>query len=157
MLISEMVRRVNEELAGERLTTSKMLAHLDYAIHDINQAMNADFPTVTEYAIAQIAEDDDLTTDTVDYNLFPPRYINTVVVFGAARHFYMVDEEGAVPAPVLDAEYEKNLFFMQRDYIHAVPEAYKDCSYNGSINHTERKTSGTQVLELPASFGNIWG
>lgn len=157
MLISEMVRRVNEQLAGERLTTSKMLTHLDYAIYDINQAINADFPTVSAFAAAQIEEDDQLTTDTVDYNLFPPRYIDTVVVLGAARHFYLVDEEGAVATPVLDLEYGKALFFMQRDYIHAVPSEYKDCSYNGSINHTEQKTSGTQVLELPVAFGNFWG
>lgn len=157
MLISEMVHKVNMQLDGERLTTAKMLPHLDYAIHDLNQALNADFPTVSAYAAAQIVEDAQLTTDTVDYNLFPPRYIETVVVLGAARHFYRVDEEGAVAVPVLDAEYGKNLFFMQRDYIHAIPSEYKDCSYNGSINHTERKTTGTEVMELPTSFGNIWG
>lgn len=157
MLISEMVRKANTQLDGERLTTAKMLPHLDYAIHDLNQSLNSDFPTVSDYAAAQIAEANELTIDTVNYNLFPPRYIETVVVLGAARHFYRVDEEGAVATPVLDAEYGKNLFFMQRDYIHAVPTAYKDCTYNGTINHTERKTTGEDVMELPTSFGNIWG
>lgn len=157
MLISKIVHAINEQLAGERLTTAKMMAHMDYAIHDINEAINADFPTVSEYADAQIAEDNTLTIDTVDYNLFPPRYISTVLVLGAARHFYRVDEEGAVSTPVLDAEYGKHLFYMQRDYIHAVPTQYQDCTYNGSIEHTERKTSGSQVMELPSSLGSFWG
>ena len=157
MLISKIVAAVNEQLAGERLTVAKMLTHLDYALHDINETINADFPTLTEYAAEVMAEDQQLTIDNVDYNLFPPRYISTVLVLGAARHFYRVDEEGAVNVPVLDAEYGKHLFFMQRDYIHAVPEKYRDCEYNGSIEHVERKTTGSQVLELPSAFGNIWG
>lgn len=157
MLVSEIVRKVNEQLAGERLTVTKMMTHLDYAIHDINQAMNADFPTVSSYAAAKVADETFASTELVNYNLMPDRYIDTVLVLGAARHFYRVDEEGAVSAPVLDAEYGKNLFFMQRDYIHAIPEEYQDCSYNGSINHSERKTTGSEVMELPSAFGNIWG
>lgn len=157
MLISKIVAATNEQLAGERLTISKMLTHLDYALQDINAAINADFPTLTEYAAAKMAEDQQLTIENVDYNLFPPRYITTVLILGAARHFYRVDEEGAVAPPVLEADYNKYLFFMQRDYIHAVPAAYQDCEYNGSIEHSERKTSGSEVFELPTSFGNIWG
>lgn len=157
MLVSEIVRRVNMQLDGERLTVAKMLPHLDYAIHDINQNLNSDFPTVTTYAAEKVADHTYESTDLVDYNLMPPRYIETVVILGAARHFYRVDEEGAVATPVLDGEYGKNLFYMQRDYIHAVPTAYKDCSLNGSINYTERKTTGEEVMELPAMFGNFWG
>ena len=157
MLISEIVRQTNELLAGERLSVMKMLSHLDNAIHDINQVMNADFPTLSEYATLKVGDGTYASTELVDYNLFPPRYITTVLVPGAARHFYIVDEEGAVQAPMLEQEYAKNLFYMQRDYIHAVPEQYQDCGYNGSINHTERKTTGQDVLELPAAFGNIWG
>lgn len=156
MLIGKIVAAVNEQLAGERLTIAKMLTHLDYAVHDINETINADFPTISEFAAEAMAEDQQLTIENVDYNLFPPRYITTVLVLGAARHFYRVDEEGAVSAPVLDAEYNKYLFFMQRDYIHAVPEKYQDCGYNGSIEHVEQKTTGSQVLELPAAFGNVW-
>lgn len=156
MLISAIVALVNQELAGERLTTAKTLPLLDKAIYDINQAMNADFPTLTEYAAEKVADETYETTDLVDYNLFPPRYITMVLVLGAVKHFYRIDEEGAVVPQALDQELSKNLFYMQRDYIHAVPEAYRDCEYNGSIDHTERKSTGTYVLEIPELNGNFW-
>ena len=114
MQISALVTMVNEQLAGERLTYDKMKPHLDAAIDYINTRLNATFPVFSE-----------LPAGTTEYNLFPDRYLRTVVVPGAAWHFFVVDEEGINTAEQFQLSYEQGMFYMVRDYLTAVPLLYQ--------------------------------
>lgn len=126
MLVSEIVKRVNQELAGEQLVYTRIKPFLDSVIDDINTNLNAIFPTFS-----------DLGTDidaglTFDYNYFPEKYIRSVVIKGAAYKFYVMDEEGEAIAQQFGMDYQTNLFYMVRDYIEKVPEEYQSDS-TGSI------------------------
>lgn len=122
MTLQNIVKLVNENLAGETLSYAKMRKYLDSAIDEINQNLNSCYPVFSEIA-----------SDATEYAYFPDRYIRTVVCTGAAFYFYQTDEEGINAAPGIQGEFQKNLFYMQRDFIHAVPADYQDSEWNGTI------------------------
>ena len=117
MLLNDVVRMVNEKLAGELLTFNELKDHLDATIDDINARLDSTFPTFGEFHESY--------TQEPDYNFFPDKYIRSVVINGAAFYFFMVDEEGSEVAPAFAREYEKNMFIMERDFIDKVPEDYQ--------------------------------
>lgn len=126
MLVSEIVKRVNQELAGEQLVYTKLKPFLDSVIDDINTNLNSIFPTFSDLGTA-------LDGGTVmDYDFFPDKYIRSVVIKGAAYKFYVMDEEGESIAQQYAVDYQTNLFYMVRDYIDKVPEEYQSDS-TGSI------------------------
>lgn len=122
MLITDIVRGVNNMLDGEQLSYRDLRIHLDSVIDDINQQLNACFPAFTE-----------LPLNTVEYNCFPDRYIRTCVIRGAAYYFYMTDEEGATPPPGYERAYLQNLFFMLRDYLRDIPAKYQADDVQGTV------------------------
>jgi hypothetical protein len=114
MKLNDLVNKVNEKLAGERLSYDKMRGYLDSTIDDINSKLNATYPVFS-----------DLPVGTTEYNFFPDRFIRSVVVPGAAWYFFVVDEEGIVTAGQLQLDYLNSLFVMQRDYLTSVPVEYQ--------------------------------
>ena len=118
MHINQIVRFVNDKLAGEMLMYDQLLIHLDSVIDDINTALNANFPAFSEFT-------SDLFPKYPNYNFFPDKYIRSVVVVGAAYKFYSTDEEGAQVAPEYGYQYRDNLFYMVRDYSMNVPEMFQ--------------------------------
>ncbi len=123
MLLNEIVRKVNNKLAGELLTFEELRDHLDATIDDINARLDSTYPSFSEFY--------EQYTQEPDYNFFPDKYIRSVVVPGAAFYFFIVDEEGADVAPQYAHEYDRNLFYMERDYISKVPEEYQADSSGG--------------------------
>lgn len=121
MLISRLVKLTNEKLAGEILGYEELVMHFDQVIDDINQQLNANFPVFS-----------DLVEGTVEYSYFPDRYLRSLVPTGAAVYFYITDEEGGQPPAGYLSAYREALFFMLRDYSHAVPIEYQDCDLNGT-------------------------
>jgi len=117
MKLQALVQLVNDYLAGETKTYAQLKPHLDAVIDDVNNKLNALFPTFTELSAANAFAD--------EYTCFPDKYIRSIVAVGAAFYFFMVDEEGADAAPAYQMMYHKNLFLMERDYINQVPTEYQ--------------------------------
>lgn len=124
MLLTQVQRLFNEALAGETLSYKEMLPHLDAAIDGINSKLNSKYPVFSEveYDTAESA-----------YDFFPDRYIRTVVIPGAAWHFYVMDEEGLQTAPQYQQDFEQGKFLMQRDMLYKIPEEYQDDDNAGFI------------------------
>jgi hypothetical protein len=121
MLITEIISKINTKLSGELLITEELLPFLDDVIDDINEKLNAKYPSFTEYIKQQI----DVTFDKQVYDLFPDTYIRSVVIVGAAYKYYITDEEGTSTADNYAMQYQAALFYMQRDYSASVPSEYK--------------------------------
>jgi hypothetical protein len=124
MLLTQVQRLFNEALAGETLSYKEMLPHLDAAIDGINSKLNSKYPVFSE------VEYD--TAESV-YDFFPDKYIRTVVIPGAAWHFYVMDEEGLQTAPQYQQDFEQGKFLMQRDMLYKIPEEYQDDDNAGFI------------------------
>lgn len=122
MQISRLVKMTNEKLDGEMLSYEELVMHFDQVIDDINQQLNANYPVFS-----------DLVSGTVEYSYFPDRYLRNLVPTGAAVYFYVTDEEGGNPPQGYLAAYREALFFMLRDFGHAVPPEYQDCDLNGTV------------------------
>lgn len=122
MLVRDIVKLTNKYLAGEQLTYQKLLPFLDAVIDDINSRLSSTFPSFTSLELTN------LDGDTAIYGYFPDRYIRSVVALGAAHKFYEMDEEGVTYDESYEQDYERNLFYMTRDYIDQVPEIFQSDS-----------------------------
>ena len=109
MRVGQIVNLINKHLADEFCSVAELTNYMDRVIDDINTRLNSKFPTVSE-VIASAGN----TTDP-DYNMFPDKYIRSVLVVGAAYKYYITDEEGNATAQQYGAEYNQNLFYMERD------------------------------------------
>lgn len=128
------VNGVNKYLADEMLRYEDIEIFLDRTIDDINQAMNAKYPSFSEFMDSVHAGADG------DYNFFPDRYIRSVVIVGAAYYFYQADEEGESVSSSFRNMYDKNLYLMTRDWLMMVPDEFIDdkagyVEFNWSLNN----------------------
>lgn len=138
MLKSTVTQLFNEKLAGELFNYDEIVSYLDLVIDEINADLSSKFPTFSEFTPTQFPDykveeytREDGSIDTVkknliysNYDLFPDKYIRSVVIPGAAYKWFSVDEEGASTAPLFQQEYEKAKFEMVRDYMDFVPLEY---------------------------------
>lgn len=130
MRVGQIVNLINKHLADEFCSVAELTNYMDRVIDDINTRLNSKFPTISDV----MAEAGD-TTDP-DYNVFPDKYIRSVLVVGAAYKYYITDEEGNVTAQQYGAEYNQNLFYMERDYSFSIPEIYRE-SEQGFVNNPD--------------------
>lgn len=124
MKITDIITSINRKLAGENLSYSELEVHLDSVIDDINAELNTLYPAFSEFSALK----DDTTrvyTQFPDYNLFPDRWIRTVVIPGAAYKWCVTDEEGIETATTYNREYTTALFTMLRDFSAQVPDSYR--------------------------------
>lgn len=140
MLKPTVTQLFNEKLAGELFNYDEIVSYLDLVIDEINADLSSKFPTFSEFTATQFPnykaelytnEDGSIDREARNavynnYDLFPDKYIRSVVIPGAAYKWFSVDEEGASTAPLFQQEYEKARFEMVRDYIDFVPEEYID-------------------------------
>ena len=138
MLKSTVTQLFNEKLAGELFNYDEIVSYLDLVIDEINADLSSKFPTFSEFNSIQFpdykAELYTKADGTIDwklraevynnYDVFPEKYIRSVVIPGAAYKWFSVDEEGASTAPLFQQEYEKARFEMVRDYMDFVPLEY---------------------------------
>ena len=117
-----MITNINKYLAGEMLRYEDLEPFLDRTIDDINSELNSCYPSISEFM------DDPEITAEANYELFPNRFIRSVVIPGAAYYFYQADEEGDQVAGSFGAMYREGLYKMQRDYLIKVPLEYQDDS-----------------------------
>lgn len=118
MEIAKICDLINQSLAGEMLKADELMLYMDKVIDDINNQLNANYPTFSEYT-------EEFFPDYPNYNVFPDKYIRSVVVPGAAYNFYKVDEEGNNTAPLFRQEYQTNLFYMTRDMMESIPPRFR--------------------------------
>lgn len=119
MTINNIVKGINDELAGELLTYNEVKPFLDQVIDDINAMLDSTFPVFSDFTYESYPD------NYPDYNFFPDRYVRTVVIKGAAYKFYVMDEEGMPTAQQFNYNYQDNSFRMLRDYLEQVPEEFK--------------------------------
>lgn len=131
MTTADLIKTINTLLAGEMLQYEELETFLDSTIDDINTTLNSTFPAFSELRTAN-------NSVPTQYNLFPDRYVRTVVAKGAAAKFYTSDEEGVQSALTYENDYRAALFYMQRDYGAKVPEEYSDITDTaGSYPNTD--------------------
>lgn len=125
MLLTAIQSLVNSALAGELLTYTELVPHLDAAIDGINDVLNAKYPSFSE-----------LPMGATEYTHFPDKYIRTVVVPGCAWHYYVADEEGMQTAPQYQMNYEQGKFIMLRDMLYNIPLEYQADEHQGYVDAT---------------------
>ena len=126
MKIRDIVKLTNTYLTGEQLVYQKLIPFYDAVIDDINSRLNSTYPSFSSLEFTS------LDGDEAVYSYFPDRYVRSVVALGAAHKFYTMDEEGVAYDTTYEDEYERNLFYMTRDYIDQVPEIFQSDS-TGSV------------------------
>lgn len=145
MLKETVTALFNEKLAGEMFNYDEIVSFLDLVIDEINADLCSTFPAFSEFTAnrfpgykaeqytqynldGSVASIDEEKRKAVynNYDLFPDKYIRSVVIPGAAYKWFSVDEEGASTAPLFQAEYEKARFEMTRDYMDLVPYQYQN-------------------------------
>lgn len=143
MLKSTMKDLFNEKLAGEMFEYSEIVSYFDLVIDEINGDLSSKYPALSEFTptlfpgykkelyttIDEETGEEVINVDIMNevyqnYDLFPDKYIRSVVIPGAAYKWFSVDEEGASTAPLFQAEYEKARFEMLRDFLDFVPYEY---------------------------------
>lgn len=134
MRITNIVKLINDKLAGELLSKSELIQFMDNVIDDINEQLNSCFPAFSE-----------LKPEQTDYDFFPDKYIRSVVVQGAAWYYYVTDEEGSPAAAQYQALYQKSLFMMLRDYSEFVPIEYQQLERNGGIQFEFEDAIGISI------------
>ena len=131
MKIRDIVRLTNTYLAGEQLVYQKLIPFYDAVIDEINSRLNSTYPSFSSLNMT------DLNAENAVYDFFPDHYIRTVVALGAAHKFYEMDEEGVVYDTAYEMDYERNLFYMVRDYIDRVPVIFQSDNTGGVFIHLD--------------------
>lgn len=115
MMISDLVTRINTNLAGDTLLYQNLRIYLDAVIDDINEDLHTKFPAFS-----------DLASNVTEYTAFPDHYQRTVLVYGAVVKYYAVDDEGYQSQnDYFVQQYNKHRYTMIRDYLESVPTEYK--------------------------------
>lgn len=142
----------NEKLAGEQFRYSEIVSFLDLVIDEINADLSACYPALSMFEPetfpgykkelyttydsdgTEIIDEKKQQDVYEDYDLFPDKYIRSVLIPGAAYKWFSVDEEGASTAPLFQQEYEKARFEMLRDYIDYVPFEFINDTIGGTAD-----------------------
>ena len=131
MKIKDLVKLTNTYLTGEQLVYQKLIPFYDAVIDDINSRLNSTYPSFSSLGFTQLDSEDAV------YDFFPDRYVRSVVALGGAHKFYVMDEEGTTYDVTYEQEYERNLFYMTRDYIEYVPPIFQSDSPGSVQIHLE--------------------
>ena len=150
MTLLDIKKGLNSLLAGEMLSMDMMKQHINFAIDDVNAAMDTCFPVI-----------DDVSDLSDTYTAIPDKYLRMCILPGAAHHYYMVDDEGTTPEQDFARQYEAGKFFMLRDYSCSVPSEYQvqdneDGSFAGSVVSTYEDYKGTRGVAYPDVPGPLF-
>jgi hypothetical protein len=141
MIILNLRTYINRNyIISEHLHPTDMLGYMDSVIDDINDDLQANYPTFSEWPAFcdayNAAYPDATALDPNDYNVIPDSYLKKVVAPGAALKFYSNDEEGEQAASKFYIDYEKARATMVRDYIHLVPAVFQN-NTGGYVEHVD--------------------
>lgn len=168
MLKTTLINLFNEKLAGEMFKYDEVVSYFDAVINEINNDLSAKFPTLSEFTPTsfpgykkelyttydqdgrEIIDIDKRAMVYNNYDLFPNRYMESVVIPGAAYKWFSVDEEGASTAPLFQAEYDKARFEMLRDYLDLVPYEFQN-NLTGACSdpfYYHKLKSGSNIFDI---------
>ena len=147
MKYSVILSLISKRLADELVSEGEMISYMDSVVDDINNQLNATFPTFSEFK----ETNPEITVDKIDYTAFPDKYIRSVVIPGAAYKYYTTDEEGSYAAPKYEEEYKQGLFYMLRDFSFKVPEHYQ-ADDQGYVDIED----SDEGLVVPGHQGGLW-
>lgn len=144
---SALVRDINKKLVDQGLTFDELQLFIDSCIDDINNVLNATYPTTAEMDLVNLryhgSEEDisklpEIYTKWKDglLTLFPAAVVRKVIVTGAAYKWLTADEEGISVATTYGQEYQSELYNLQRDYSNQVPVEFCASESFGFINST---------------------
>lgn len=170
MEIKKIIDYVNRSfIASDYLREPDIYYYMDLVIDDINERLQAKFPTFTEWmdfvkewnAYMTPTEEDNedikheflppnvpvewfgpfFIRDNTKYDAFPDKYLRQVVALGTAVKFYTRDEEGEQIALDYQNRYEMALFKMVRDYHNQVPWYFQEHT-GGFIDFSYNREQG---------------
>jgi len=149
MNIDKLCSFINKNyIISENLRNIELYGYMDIVIDDINDRLNATFPTISEwkeyvmeYNMVHASDENFVPLEEAVYTAFPARYLRSVVAVGAALNFFTNDEEGEQVGTKYYIQYEKNMFNMVRDFHDLVPMEFRNelggyisNNYNGHEN-----------------------
>lgn len=130
MEIKKLVDTINRTyIPSDYLRQPDVYYFMDRVIDDINERLQACYPTFTEWEDFVEVWNENFPDDPKDrtkYDVIPDKYLRTVVALGTALYFYTSDEEGEQIAYDYQQKYEQQLFYMIRDYLELVPEMFQN-------------------------------
>ena len=141
-------------IASDYLRYPDCAYFMDMVIDDINEALNARYPTLTEWdefvddwnaKVDEYGLDASYKRDKSAYDAFPDRYIRSVLGVGTAVKFYGRDEEGEQVALDYQNRYQQALFMMVRDYHELVPRYFTN-EFGGFIDISCIREAGPHGL-----------
>ena len=146
MEIKKIIDYVNRGfIASDYLREPDVYYYMDLVIDDINDRLQAKFPTFSEWNnfVAEWNEhvEPRLLKDNTKYDAIPDKYLRTVVALGTAVKFYTRDEEGEQIAMDYQNRYEMALFKMVRDYHNQVPWYFQE-NTGGFIDFSYNREQG---------------
>lgn len=142
---SALVRDINKKLVDQGLTFEELQLFIDSCIDDINNVLNATYPTTAEMDLVNLRyhgqSADNLPSIYTNWRdglltLFPASVVRKVIVTGAAYKWLTADEEGISVATTYGQEYQSELFNLQRDYANQVPVEFCASESYGFVNST---------------------
>lgn len=143
MEIKKIVDNINRGyIASDYLRYPDCAYFMDMVIDDINEVLNAKYPTFSEWEdfvkdwnkfIRDLNLPDYMLRDRFRYDAFPDKYLRSVVGVGTAVKFYGRDEEGEQVALDYQNRYQQALFMMTRDYHELVPRFFTN-EFGGYID-----------------------
>lgn len=174
MEIKQIVNYINRSfIASDYLREPDVYYYMDLVIDDINERLQAKFPTFSEWGefvaawnarvsgpnpipgegMPEIPEgapepyvNPRLLKDNTKYDAFPDKYLRSVVALGTAVKFYTRDEEGEQIAMDYQNRYEMALFKMVRDYHNQVPWYFQERT-GGYIDFAYNREQGPWDLK----------
>lgn len=155
MELKKIVDNINRGyIASDYLRYPDCAYFMDMVIDDINEALNSNYPTFSEWEDFvddwnKIIEDNNFPKewlrDRTIYDAFPDRYLRSVVGVGTAVKFYGRDEEGESVALDYQNRYQQALFMMTRDFHHLVPLFFRN-EFGGYIDFSCIREAGPRNL-----------
>ena len=155
MEIKKIVDNINRGyIASDYLRYPDCAYFMDMVIDDINEALNARYPTFSEWEdfvedwnhmVRQMHLPGHLLRNRYKYDAFPDKYLRSVVGVGTAVKFYGRDEEGEQVALDYQNRYQQALFMMTRDYHELVPRFFTN-EFGGFIDFTCIEEAGPRSL-----------
>ena len=171
MEIKKIIDYINRSfIASEYLREPDVNYYMDLVIDDINDRLQAKFPTFTDWKdfvdkwnasidgsqpipgvgftdglVEDMLIEPRLLKDNTKYDVIPDKYLRSVVALGTAVKFYTRDEEGEQIAMDYQNRYEMALFKMVRDYHNQVPWYFQE-NTGGYIDFSYNRERGPRDL-----------
>ena len=137
MQLKKLVDTINRTyVQSEYLRQPDIYYYMDRVIDDINEKLQANYPTFTnweDFVEKWNKKFPEHPKDRTNYDVIPDKYLRSVVALGTALYFYTADEEGEQIALDYQQRYNQQLFYMVRDFHMLVPPMFQN-NFGGFID-----------------------